>query len=114
MSITLRKITGPTTVESVDPTTLKAVALTGRVVTYRDTQYRVHCVEGSDYYAFVSDYDTGAITIDFYAKPLGIREPVATIVPAWSRFGDGFAETVPVARLTPGVCLIKFGDSVWH
>lgn len=103
----------PTTLESIPSATIQAIRWVGRTVTYRDAQYRVHSVEGYDFYAFESA--NGGVTVDLSMSPCGIkRNPVAMIIPAGHKIGDGFGREVYTSELRTGVCLTKPGDSVWH
>lgn len=96
-----------TTVQGIAPATVKAIGMVGRVVTYGNDQYKIHSVEGRDFYAFL---DGETITVDFsMTEASWIKDPVAMIIPAGHKIGDGYATEVPLWSpfLRPGVCLTK-------
>jgi hypothetical protein len=93
-----------TTVE-ITPVVASAIGMVGRVVTVGNRQFKIHSVEGTDWYAFD---DQGMTTVDFaMAKASWITFPLATIIPSGHKIGDGFAETVALDQCRPGVCLAK-------
>lgn len=103
VAIKLTPATRQTSIE-FDPSTLKAVALVGQVVTWSGNQYKVHSVEGTDFYAF--ETTDGTIMLDFNLTPIE-RSTVATIIPMGSKIGDGLGIEVHVFSLVRGVCLGK-------
>lgn len=85
--------------------TVRAIAMVGRIVTMGDSQFKIHAVEGTDYYAFDDD---GQITADLNMTPAQhITAPQAHIYPSTARHGDGFGQVVPLAKVRSGVCLAK-------
>lgn len=94
---------------------IDCVRMVGATVTFRDSQYKIHSVEGPDYYAFGDKTgQTDHITIDFDMAG-GWRNGVYVyLVPAGCVVGDGHGLEVPIEWIKPGVCLTKQGDSVWH
>lgn len=85
--------------------TVRAIAMVGRVVTMGDSQFKIHSVEGRDYYAFDDD---GMITADLDMTPAHhITVPWAHIYPSTAQISDGFGQTVPLAKVRLGVCLAK-------
>lgn len=85
---------------------IQAITLVGAVVTLDSQQYTVHSVEGVDWYAF---NDNGATTVDMgMTRSAWITRPLATLVPAGCKIGEGFAkEGIPVSWLRRGVSLAK-------
>jgi len=87
------------------PATVQAIAHVGQVVTLGNAQFTVHSVEGRDYYAFDQD---GTTVVDAnMTRASWLVEPVALILPAGSKIGEGFGKEVPLWRLQRGVCLTK-------
>lgn len=85
--------------------TVNGIAMVGRIVTLGDEQFKIHSVEGRDWYAFD---DQGMTTVDLQMTVASwITEPVATIIPSGHAIGEGFSQTVPLAKVRPGVCLSK-------
>ena len=83
----------------------QAIGMVGKIVTVGNSQYKIHSVEGTDWYAFD---DQGLTSVDFSMSPASwITEPEATIIPSGHKIGEGYAETVPLRRCRPGVCLAK-------
>ena len=100
---------------AIRPEVIDAARMVGKIVTYRDRQYKVHSVEGPDYYAFGSKIvGDDTITIDFDMAGGWRPDTYAYIIPCELHDGDGWGTEVPVGWLKPGVCLVKQGQSVWH
>jgi hypothetical protein len=94
------------TVTALTPAQVDAMSLIGKPVTIGGRQFTVHSIEGGDWYAHLSA--DGMIVVDTgLSGGKWITEPVATIIPAGHRIGEGYAETVFVDRLKRGVSLMK-------
>lgn len=89
------------------PELVNGISLVGKVVhvPYRPGQFRVHSVEGFDWYAF----DRKGETIVDLAMTASDRHhaPIVTVLPMGAQMGDGFAETYPVDQVRRGVNLVK-------
>lgn len=85
--------------------TIRGIAIVGRVVTYRDRQFKVNCVEGRDFFACESG---DAVKVDLgFPEADWILDPIVTIVPVGRRVGEGFSEEAYLRDLRVGVCLAK-------
>jgi len=94
--------------QSITPEALTALTLVGRIVTYQGQQYKVHSVEGVDFYAFTPADRPNTVTCDFGMTPSQWHsEPTAFILPMGAKIGDGFGIEVEVAQVKRGVCLAK-------
>lgn len=90
---------------TLTPDMIKGISMVGRVVTVGNDQYKIHSVEGTDWYAFD---DQGTTTVDFaMAKASWITFPLATIIPSGHKIGDGLSTVVALDQCRPGVCLSK-------
>jgi hypothetical protein len=100
---------------AIRPEVIDAVRLVGKIVTYRDQQYKIYSVEGIDFYAFGSKTPgDNNITVDLNMTR-GFRTSVyAYIIPTGCVVGEGYGQEIPLEWITPGVCLAKQGQSVWH
>lgn len=94
-----------TTTATVPAATLDAIALVGKIVTYCHDQYRVHSVEGPDYYAF----DNGGVTTADLGFPRAdwLSEPRVLIIPMGRKIGEGYGQEVRMGQVRRGVCLSK-------
>lgn len=91
--------------ETITQEIASAIGMVGRVVTVGSAQYKIHSVEGTDWYAFD---DQGQTTVDFHMTPASwITFPLATIIPSGHKIGDGFSTVVALDQCRPGVCLAK-------
>ena len=93
---------------NVKPVVAQSVGMVGNVVTYRQQQYVVHSVEGTDWYAFQEKdgtitVDTNMTTADWIAD----HNPIATIIPSGHLVGEGFAQEAYLSEVRRGVCLSK-------
>lgn len=92
---------------TLSPEIVDGIALVGKIVTVplRSGQYKVHSVEGHDWYAFDKD---GQTTVDLSMSPAcWITSPVATVIPTDHEVGEGFSEMFDVTFLRRGVNLVK-------
>lgn len=102
------------TTHTLPTETTQTIGLVGRHVTYAAQQWRVHSVEGYDYYAFQTatpteiEIDLGMIAHEWK------REPRAYLIPTDATMGQGLGIEVMVKDVKRGVCLTKRGDSIWH
>lgn len=88
------------------PEQAHAVSLIGKPVTVGDRQYRLHSVEGGDWYTHLST--DGMIVIDQgLSGGQWITFPIATLIPAGHTLGDGFSETHALDQVKRGVTLSK-------
>lgn len=95
------------TTQELTPAVVQGVALVGRVVTIPGYagQFKVHSVEGCDWYTFDRD---GVTVVDTAMPPARwISFPIATVIPSGHQIGEGFSETIAVDRLRVGVNLDK-------
>lgn len=95
------------TTQELAPDIVQGIALVGRVVTIPGMagQFKVHSVEGCDWYTFDRD---GATVVDTAMPPARwITFPIATIIPSGCRIGQGFSETIAVDQIRVGVNLDK-------
>jgi hypothetical protein len=86
---------------------IESLALVGKIVHIegRSGQFKVHSVEGRDWYAFDRDGET---VVDLAMTPASwIQTPWTTVVPVGHRVGEGFSEQWPVGDLVRGVNLVK-------
>lgn len=86
---------------------ISAVAIVGKIVTHGDAQYRVHSVEGADWYTFDK---AGETVLDFFGEQAYSAyhcQPVASLLPMGATIGDGLSLNVPVTTLRRGVSLSK-------
>ena len=81
---------------TVHPDALAAIAKVGRHVTHMGVQYRVHQVEGFNYYAFLSSVgDT--VTVDFgMPDAFWLRTPLLGLLPIGAKIDDGIMIEVPI------------------
>lgn len=96
-----------TSTHTMSPDMIKGIALVGRVVTYGNSQYKIHSVEGTDWYAFD---DQGRTTVDCgFPVANWIKTPIVGMIPSGHKIGDGFMIEIPMDSpfLRPGVCLAK-------
>lgn len=85
---------------------VQGLSLIGKIVhlPYRSGQFRVHSVEGFDWYAFDRNGET---VVDLAMTPSeSYREPMATIVPVDHKIGEGFSEGVVATELVRGPNLV--------
>ena len=87
---------------------VRAIGMVGSIVTYSNQQYKIHSVEGHDYYAFLSFVGDGSVTADFNMSPAyWCTEPIANLLPMGREIGEGYSVAIPLARVRRGVCLAK-------
>lgn len=100
---------------AIRPEVIDAIRMVGRTVTWNDQQYKIYSVEGSDFYAFGSKTPgDDTLTIDFDMTRCWRPDVYAFLLPAGCAIGEGYGTEVPLSWVTPGVCLVKQGTSVWH
>lgn len=98
-------MTSTVTMPRLSDDQIKGIALVGQIVTYGDRQFKVHSVEGRDWYAFD---DNGTTTVDLNMTPARwIFDPIARITPSDSVLGEGRTREVKASALRRGVCLEK-------
>lgn len=101
-------VTDTVRTSTLDQSMIYALSMVGRVVTYRNNQYKIHSVEGRSWYAF--DQGDGSTKIDC-DMPVStwLDEPIANLIPSGHKVGDGYMIDVPLysPRLSAGVCLAK-------
>lgn len=87
--------------------TVQGIALVGQIVTFPGSpgQYKVHSVEGRNWYAF-DDQGSTKVDLDMTVASW-ITEPLANIIPVGHKIGEGFAQTVRVGMIKRGVNLKK-------
>lgn len=90
----------------IAPEIVQGLGLIGKIVhvPYRSGQFRVHSVEGFDWYAFDRDGET-VLDLNMTASE-SYREPLATIVPVDHKIGDGQSEGVVATELVRGPNLV--------
>lgn len=88
-----------------------ALTLVGQLVTYANSQFTVHSVEGDTWYAFNQD---GQITFDTGMTPRWLKsEAQVTLIPSGSHLGYGDSVNVPMSWVRRGVSLRHEGRSEW-
>ena len=97
-------VTRCTTVAITDEQ-VSGIALVGKIVTYADSQWTVHSVEGADWYAHLSE--DGTVVADLGLPNLAFVQPHAVLIPMGATLGQGFSEEVRVSAVRRGVCLVK-------
>lgn len=96
------------TIEAIPAQTIKSIAMVGNVVTFEGRQYKVHSVEGYDYYAFLSGTDHQSVTCDFSMTPSEFsRQPLVYLLPMGCKLGEDFGFEVRLHKVTKGVSLAK-------
>lgn len=74
----------------ITPSQAQLIALVGTKITYWEASYRVHAVEGTDWYAF-QDED-GKISVDTgFPTASWIIVPRLTLLPEGTKIGEGFS-----------------------
>lgn len=109
----MQTVTIPPT--AIRPEVIDAIRMVGRTVTYRDQQFKIYSVEGSDFYAFGSKTPgDNTITVDLNMTHGYRTDTYAYIIPAGQSVGDGWGQEVPLEWVQPGICLVKQGASHWR
>lgn len=100
---------------AIRPEVIDAIRMVGRTVTYRDEQFKIYSVEGSDFYACSSKTPgDNTLTIDFDMTRSYRTDTYAFLIPAGCVIGECYGTEVPLGWIKPGVCLVKRGAKAWR
>jgi len=94
--------------DAIRPEVIDAIRMIGQVVTFEGEQYKIHAVEGSDFYAFGSKTPGDkTITCDLAMTPGYRPGTYAFLLPMSHKIGEVGGFEVPLARIKRGVSLAK-------
>lgn len=95
------------TTSYIDTSTLQAIGMVDRTVSYANRQWKIYSIQGSGYYAFQSAVSRSvAINFNMPEAPW-YADPIATLLPVGAKIGEGHAVEVPLHMVRVGVCLAK-------